>query len=177
MNAEGERELKAIQATLDNTIINICGIVTNINSFMSYIDMKSVCALTKTITVPMLEDAIIAFSDMATLQYRHHEEDKIVTIKGQKYLVGYRILVTEIIQKCYRYCVIKGVDMRSNMQILEMVRNAFKSSRVDDENIMLIKYSMDKFVHEHTKYKRDATKISIRTALILYLILLTFKRG
>ena len=67
--------------------------------------------------------------------------------------------------------------MRSNMQILEMVRNAFKSSRVDDENIMLIKYSMDKFVHEHTKYKRDATKISIRTALILYLILLTFKRG
>lgn len=177
LNAEGERELKAIRATLDNTIVNICGIVTNINSFMSYIDMKSVCALTRTITVPMLEDAIIAFSDMATLQYRHHEEDKIVTVKGQRYLVGYRILVTEIIQKCYRYCVIKGVDMRSNMQILETVRNAFKSSRVDDESIMLIKYSMDKFVHEHTKYKRDATKISIRTALILYLILLTFKRG
>ena len=177
LTAEGERELKAMKATLDNTIVNICGSVTNINSFRSFVDMKTVCALTRTVTVPMLEDALVAFSDMATLQYRYHEEDKIETIKGQKYLVGYKILVTEIIQKSYRYCVMKGVDMRSNMRILEAIRNAFKSSRIDDEYIMLIKYSVDKFVHEHTKYKRDATKISIRTAIILYLILLTFKRA
>lgn len=177
LNAEGERELKALRATLDNTIINVCGVVTNTSSFLSYLDIKSVCALTKTITPPMLEEALIAFSDMATLQYRHHEEDKVVTIKGQKYFVGFRILVTEIIQKCYRYCVLKKVDMRSNMQILEMIRNAFKSSRVDDPDIITIKYSMDKFVHEHTKYKRDATKVSIRTAVILYFILLTFKRA
>ena len=157
-NAEGERELKAIKATLDNTINNIVGSVLNINTFISFIDIKSVCALTKTVTPPMLQEALIAFSNMATVQNRANESDKVETIKNQKYYVGYRVLVTEIIQKSYRYCALKGIDMRSNMQILECVRNAYKSSRLDDKDITAIKFSVDKFVHENTKYKRDATR-------------------
>ena len=176
-NEEGLRELKAIKATLDNTITNIVGSVLNINTFLSFIDIKAVCALTKTVTPPMLQEALVSFSNMATIQNRHTEADTIQVVNKQKYYVGYRVLVTEIIQKSYRYCVLRKVDMRSNMQILECVRNAFKSSRVDDPDIVNIKFSVDKFVHENTKYKRDATKISIRTAFILYLILLTFKRG
>lgn len=174
-NTEGEKELKALRPTLDNTITTIQNNVLNTNIFINYSDIKLASGIAN-IRPDMLREVLMTFSAVATQQYRNHTGDEIkLDKKKRKIYVGYRILISELIQKSYRRAVMSGCDMKSNVDILNKTRDAFKASRILDEDILLIKDSVHYFVQTNTKYTREATIIAIRMGIIMYLMIQSFK--
>ena len=176
-NPDGEKELKAMRAGLDNAINQIVTQVPNHNAFINNQDIQLCSNLCKDIRPDMLRDVLMTFSNVATVQYRAHEVDKVVEDKknNTRRYEGYRILVSELIQKTYRRCALNGVNMQSNVEILNATQAIYRASRILDPDILNIKSSVDWFVHENTKYTRDATLVSLRVAMILYLIVQSFK--
>jgi hypothetical protein len=124
----------------------------------------------------VVREILTIFSAVATAQYKARTGDEIKTDKNkQPIYVGYRVLIQELIQKTYRRCAQVGCDMKSNLQILEKTRDAYRASRLLDQDIIIIKNSVDYFISENTKYTREATQVTVRTAFVLYMIIQSFK--
>lgn len=174
---DGEKVLNELKATLDNTIINIQNRVLNVNTFINATDVR-LAATVANVRLDIMRDVLTTFSALATDQYKAHTGDEIKIDKTkQPIYVGYRVLIQELIQKTYRRCAQVGCDMRSNLQILEKARDAYRASRILDENILHIKNSVDYFMSENTKYTRDSILVSARTGFILYLMVQSFKHN
>ena len=174
---EGEKILQDLKATLDNCIINVQNSVLNLNTFLNFNDIRLASSLANT-RPEITREVLTIFSGLATEQYKAHTGDEIKVDKQKNNLyVGYRVLIAELIQKTYRRCAQIGCDMRSNVQILQKTRDAYRASRILDQDILLIKNSVDFFITEHTKYVRDNTCVSARTAFILYIMIMSFKHN
>ena len=172
---DGESELRTIKAHLDNKITSITGACLNVNAFINFGYMRLIAGMCNNVRPDMLKDVLTTFSNIATLQAKNKEDDLIMKSDGKITFLGYRILITEIIQKCYRYCTINGVDMSANVQILQAVGQVMRASRLQDEDMLRLKESVDHFVVQNLHYTRQATQISLRVAFIMYIILLTFQ--
>lgn len=174
---DGEKIIKGLRASLDAAIARICTNVLNINSFINFEDVKLVCKLVPAVRTDMLRSVLTIFSNMAYTQYRNKlgDEVKIDKANKQQLYVGYRVLITELIQKTYRHCIMSGVKPDSHIGILNKTRDTYRASRIANPDILTIKDSVDLFVTTNTKYTREATLISIRTAFILYIIIMSFK--
>jgi len=173
-NAEGEKELRAIKANLESKIVKICGQALNLNSFINFSYATLTARLCNNVRPDMIKEMLQVFSGMATIQAKHSEDELVSKIDGKELIIGYRKLITEVIQKTYRYLVLSGVDTSVNLKVLEGTRNIFRASRIQDPDILKIKESVDYFVQNNLQYKREATQIAMRTGFILYLIILTF---
>lgn len=173
---DGEKVIKGLKASLDSAIASICTKVLNINSFINFEDVKLVCKLVPTIRTDMLRSTLTIFSNMAYSQYRNKQGEETEVGKNKSVLyTGYRILITELIQKTYRHCIMSGVKPDSHIDILNKTRDIYRASRIANPDILTIKDSVDRFVTNNTKYTREATLVSVRTAFILYLIIMSFK--
>ena len=173
--SEGEKELQDLKATLDNCIINVQNTVINLSTFINFNDVKLAAGIAN-IRPEILREVLTIFSGMAVQQYRQHLGTEIKADKQKMNIyVGYQILISELIQKSYRRCAQVGCDMRSNVQILEKTRDAFRASRILDADILQVKNSVDYFIVNNTKYTRENTCVSARTAFILYIMILSFK--
>ena len=174
---EGEKVLQDLKVTLDNCIINVQNSVLNLNTFINFNDVRLAASLAN-IRPEILREVLTVFSALATDQYKAHTGDEVKIDKQKNNLyVGYRVLLSELIQKTYRRCAQIGCDMRSNVQILQKTRDAYRASRILDQDILQIKNSVDLFITEHTKYVRENTCVSARTAFILYIMILSFKHN
>ena len=175
-NEDGENVLGELKATLDNVIIQIQQAVLNPAAFINYNHLKLAAGLSNT-RPEMLRKALIFFSDMAQQQYKAHKGDEVMTTKKKERIyIGYRILISELIQKSYRRAAMNGADMQSNVEILKKVADAYRASRIQDEDILLIKNSIDYFIDENMHIQREATMAALRTSFILYIIILTFNK-
>lgn len=173
---DGEKVLKELKAALDSAIARICSDALNINTFINFEDVKLVCKLVPSIRPDMLKSLLSIFSNMANLQYKKKQTEEVILDKDkQKLYVGYRILIVELIQKTYRHCVMTGTNMNSHLAILSKTRDVYRASRIANPDIISIKNSVDYFVSKNTSYTREATCVSLRTAFILYLIIMSFK--
>lgn len=174
---EGEKVLQDLKATLDNCIINVQNSVLNLNTFLNFNDIRLAAGLANT-RPEILREVLTTFSAVATDQYKAQLGDKTLIDKQKNTIyVGYRILISELIQKTYRRCAQIGCDMKSNVQILQKTRDAYRASRILDPDILQIKNSVDYFIQENTKYVRENTCVSARTAFILYLMIQSFKHN
>lgn len=173
-NEEGESELRAIKANLDNKIVKICGQCLNINSLINFSHMRLTASLCNGIRPDMVNEMLQNFSAVASIQAKNGLDEAIAKVDGKEIYLGYRKLINEVIQKSYRYAVLNSVDMESNLKVLESARNVFRASRVQDEDILKIKDSIDHFIINNMQYKREATQVAMRTAFIVYFMLLTF---
>ena len=173
-NEEGESELRAIKASLDNKIIKICGQCLNVNSLINFQHVRLTASLCNNIRPDMITEALQTFSAVATVQAKNGLDEAVAKVEGKEIYLGYRRLINEIIQKSYRYAVINNVDMDSNLKVLESARNVFRASRIQDEDILKVKDSLDHFIINNLQYKREATQVAMRTAFIVYFMLLTF---
>ena len=174
---EGEKVLQDLKATLDNCIINVQNSVLNLNTFLNFNDIRLAAGLANT-RPEILREVLTIFSAVATDQYKAQIGDKTLVDKQKNTIyVGYRILIAELIQKTYRRCAQIGCDMKSNVQILQKTRDAYRASRILDPDILQIKNSVDYFIQENTKYVRENTCVSARTAFILYLMIQSFKHN
>lgn len=173
---EGEKVLKELKASLDSAISRIVTDVLNVNTFINYEDVKLVCKLVPAVRPDMLRTVLGIFSNMAYTQYKNKQAEEVLEdSKHNKVYCGYRTLITELIQKTYRHCVMSGVKTDSHLQVLSKTRDTYRASRMANQDVITVKNSVDYFVVKNTKYTREATLISIRTAFILYIIIMSFK--
>lgn len=176
VDGDGEKELRTMRATLDNTIISLQNAVLNTTVFISHSDVK-LAANIANVRPDMLRSVLTTFSSLATEQYRQHTTEEIAYDKQkEKLYIGYRILITELLQKTYRRAVQCGCNMRSNVEILERTRDAFRASRILDPDILIIKNSVQYFIETNTSYTREATIIALRMGLVMYLMIQSFKQ-
>ena len=169
---EGEKIVKELTGSLDNMIAVICNKALNANQFIRNDVVRIVSKLVPNIRPDMMRTLLMFFSNQSVVQYQKHKQDEID--KTGRYLIGYHILITEIIQRSYRLCILEKVNMKSRLAILDKVRNTFRSSRVNDPEILRIKDSVEHLVEIAKVTSRDSTKASLKIAFILYIILLTF---
>lgn len=169
---EGEKIVKELTGSLDNMIAVICNKALNANQFIRNDVVRIVSKLVPNIRPDMMRTLLMFFSNQSVVQYQKHKQDEID--KTGRYLIGYHILITEIIQRSYRLCILEKVNIKSRLAILDKVRNTFRSSRVNDPDILRIKDSVEHLVEIAKVTSRDSTKASLKIAFILYIILLTF---
>jgi hypothetical protein len=107
-------------------------------------------------------------------QNKTYDLDKIVKTKDGTKFVGIRALVSEFIQKTYRYCINNGVNMNSKKSIYLTVSNIYRSSRIINQELLNIKDSIHDLIIRCSLSIRTATIVSYKICFILYLLRLSF---
>lgn len=176
---DGEKLISNLNATFDTMIINISAKVLNVNRFINYENIKFLCKYNNTLREDYLKDVLMKFSMLATIQNNKRQQDDVIMKKGSKdeveFYVGYRILLTKIIQ--YTYAAIlqdRSVKIKQKLSILDKINDLYRSSRMSDPNLLMVKDSVDRFVRVHSGIKREATITSLKIGMILYIIMMTF---
>ncbi len=172
---DGEKVINNVVASFDQMIETISNDVLNVNKFINREKMEIVLKLNSNIRRDMFRGLLLKFSDVAVQQYRKKEQSKTEGKDAHELLIGYRALISNIIQKTYRACILDGdTDMASRVAILEKTRNLYRSSRISDTGILVIKNSVDHFVNLHSDSNRQSTNASLKIAFIIYIIFMSF---
>lgn len=173
---EGEKVIKNIVASFDQMIETISNDVLNSNKFIDLASIDLAVNLTGNIRSDMFRSLLIKFSGMAVDQHRKKTQDKVTGKNDHRILIGYRALISSIIQKTYRECIFdKSINMKSKLEILQKTRNIYRSSRISNEDILVIKNTVSEFVDKYSNSNRESTNASLRIAFITYIMLLSFK--
>jgi hypothetical protein len=173
---DGEKVIKNIVSNFDMMIENISNRALNVNKWISHDDIDLVAKLSKNLRPDLLKSLLIRYSDVAVQQHRKKQQSDIEGKNQFQIITGYREFITWTIQKTYRAAIMSGdVDMNSRLQILEKTRNLYRSSRISDQDILVIKNSADAFVNKYSDSKRTSTNASLKIALITYIMILSFK--
>jgi hypothetical protein len=170
----GERFIRDIAAIYDTMITGVCNQASNINKFINNEYIKVVATISTNITESMLRQLLVAFSNMAVVQISKNKTEEVITEGKDEILIGYRAIISNIIQKSYRDCIANKVDITSPLHIFEHVKNVYRSSRIMDPDILLVKRSVDRFINDSKITSRDATKASLKISFIIYILLLSF---
>ncbi len=174
---DGEKVIKNIVASFDQMINGISADAINLTKFLNYDSIDLVIALNKALRKDMFRGLLSKFSDRASTQYRMKDQDKVEGTGSHRLIVGYRALISAIIQTTYRAAILDPeTKMDSRLSILDKTRNMFRSSRVSDENVQVIKQSVSVLVDELSNSRRDSTNASLKIAFITYIILLSFSK-
>jgi hypothetical protein len=172
----GEKVINNIVSNFDMMIENIANRALNVNRWISHEDINLVAKLSKNLRPDLLKSLLIKYSDVAVQQHRHKQQSDVEGKGNFQIITGYREFITWVIQKTYRAAIMSGdVDMKSRPKILEKTRNLYRSSRISDQDILIIKNSAEDFVNKYSDSKRTSTNASLKIALITYIILLSFK--
>ena len=175
VNKEGEKALMALQGTLDIAIGRICTAVLNINELIDLNLVNLTVKLSSNVRKDLVIEMLTLFSRVATQQVKDHETQKAIVDRNRNPIyIGYVTLIQELVQKTYRRAAVMGVDCENNVEVLQTTRNTYTASRVIDNDVAIIKNSVDRFL-QATKYTRPGTIVSLRLSLILYIMLLSFK--
>jgi hypothetical protein len=167
----GETRVKDVENNFDTMITSVSNRVLNVNQFVRSDYIKIVCSKTAQTDIGMLRNVLVRFSTIASYQYKKHKQEDIA--KNGDY-IGYLVLIRNLIQVVYRQCVLDKVNLRSKLAILDKATNLFKSSRISDPGVVRVKSSIDKMIVETGVSRRPATIASLKIAVALYLVLLTF---
>ena len=174
-NKEGEASLMALQGTLDIAIGRINAAVLNLNEFIDMAMVNLTVKLSSNIRRDNVTDILTQFSRMATQQVKDQDTQKAIANRNrQPVYIGYASLIQEIVQKTYRRAAVMGADCNNNIEVLQVAKNTYTASRVVDNDVTIIKDSVDVFL-QTTKYTRPGTIVSLRVAFILYIMLMSFK--
>lgn len=170
----GERFIRDIAAIYDSMINGICNQAANVNKFINNEYVKVVVAVSTNITDSMLRQLLVAFSNMSVVQQAKGKTEETTMDGKDEVLIGYRTIIANIVQTSYRDCIANKVDVSSPLHVFEHVKNIYRSSRIVDPNVLLVKRSVDRFVNDSKVTSRDATKASLKISFIIYILLLSF---
>ena len=175
-NAEGEKFIKDIASISESLTANVSSAVLNINEFINYEHIKNICDISKNINKTLLRNVLTKFSDDAILQYKAGRQNEIVQ-KGSKTLYkGYNVFIATVIQKTYRLCTLdKEVNLKSKLSILHKTSNLYRSSRINDPDILAIKNSTEYYIDKYADITRESTKASLRIAFLQHIMVQSFK--
>ena len=170
----GERFIRDIAAIYDVMINGVCNQAANVNKFINNEYIKVVVSVSTNVTESMLRQLLVAFSNMSIVQQAKGNTEETTMDGKDEVLVGYRAIISNIIQKSYRDCIANKVNISSPLHVFEHVKNIYRSSRIIDPDILLVKRSVERFVNDSKVTSRDATKASLKISFIIYILLLSF---
>lgn len=173
----GDKTLRNIVDSFSVVTEKVSAIILNVGKLMDPDLIKLVVKLNGNLREDMFRVLLTSFSNLALLQYKKHKQDEEIKVRDGVVFVGYRILIEHIIQKTFRRCLLKGIDVKSKLAILEATKNMYSHSRIADEDILKVKNSVEYFVDNHTHINREQTKTSLKLGFILYIILLAMKEA
>lgn len=173
---EGTKVLTQSVSTFDAMISNTFAEVPSIPIF---IDRRLVMVISRqatSVSVPMLRKFLTQISIIANQQALTNDLDKVVMIKNKvDYYIGIRALISGIIQSSYRYCIQRGISLSDKASLFIKIRDAHRSSRITDDGIMAVRKSLEMLVDMYGDTPREATKASLRSAFIMYIIAKSMK--
>lgn len=174
-DVDGEKIMMSGNSGFDMMIASIYNDSLSVSRFLDDDALLVVNAIFRGIPLSKLRSLLISFSELAVKQAKSGESQLTKEEDGIKKFIGAQVLIENLIQKSYRYCIHTGVNMRQIMAILKAVQNVYGSSRISDEGIIQVWGSVDHLILELQSNRRTATVSSFRIAFILYIITLSFK--
>lgn len=170
-DAEGDKILREVKNNYDTMITSVCNKCLNINQFIKTDYVKIACAKSTNVEPDKFRQLLVKFSTLATLQYQKHNQEEVDKLGNYR---GYQILIRNLIQRTYRACILDKVKLNSKLAILEKACNLYRSSRVNDQEILKVKASVDALVTDADISRREATNASLKISFIVYIMLMTF---
>lgn len=175
-NIDGKKLIQSVNSSYQSVIMNVVGDAININKFIDTNLISLVVSLNKKLKIDSTKKMFTVFSLVAAIQYKAGQSDLIETDKhGNTLYIGYKALLSAIVQKSFRLCVVDGVNMTSSKDILIKIRNVFTSSKIENKDIEDIKNSVSKFIEDNNVTSNISLIPALRIAFILYIILQSFK--
>jgi len=175
IETENGMELVQNTRTLDTMIYNL---QTEVMSARLFIDDELVRKLSdqfKAISPNMFRSVLRALVEIAETQRDTKQLDLIKTNDGLPLYVGIRALLTNLIQKTYRYCMHNGVDITNTVAVYVKVKNIYGSSRTSDTDILAVKQSVAYLIDLISTSRREPTNSSLRICLVLYIMTRSFR--
>ena len=169
---QGQKVVKELTNAYDAMIASISNRALNAQQFIQADYIKLCCKLIPNVREDLMRNMLMTFSSASNLQYQKKQWDALS--KDKTMFLGYHILIQNIIQCTYRDCIMKRIDLKSRYEILKNALNLYRSSRVNDATVKMIKDSVEKLVVGRKFSSRDATNASLKIAFIAYIMLLSF---
>lgn len=174
-DVDGEKILINSNSGFDIMTASVYNDSLSVTRFLDDPALKIVTGLFNGLSQPKIRALLIAFSELAVKQTKSGQSQLIKEENGVVIYVGAQILIQNIIQKSYRYCIQNKVNLNQLPMIIKTVKDVYGSSRISDEGIIQVRESVNKLVLDLQSNRRDATLSSFRIAFIVYIILLSFK--
>ena len=172
---DGEKAIVDVSDSYDKMTSNVYHDCMSVPHFIDESIVRMVSKFFTSINAAKLKSTLISFSELATKQARAGKQLELGKYEGEQIDVGAQALITSIIQKTYRYLTITNVNLNSVAEILKGTKDAYSSSRINDEGVTYVRRSIVYLIDNIQDSTREATVTSLRTAFVMYIILLSFK--
>lgn len=169
-DAEGEKVVIEKSTTIQNVESRLGRDLLNLNAWVNPTAVREVASQFKAISPNLVKLGVTQMSAIASFQAKSKNLKERENLKGQQIIISMPLLVKMIITTSAAICTKDGIVLTNTVQAWRLLRNAFSSSRTLDPDVLLIKASMSKFVDDLGAVSRDATKTSLRMALIMYVV-------
>lgn len=174
-SVDGEKVLKDTVGMVDQLTTRLGNDVLSGSDFIDGAHIKLLCGINKELKPSMFRQLLNRYIDLANHQSKRGTLDEISTIKKEQYYTGHRILVMKIVEVTYHYLVNNKVNMSNKFEIMKATQNAYRSSQLADEDLLMIKRSVGLLIDNFPGTTRANTKTILRASFITYVILLSFK--
>lgn len=172
---DGEKVIVDLSNSYDIMISGVYHAALSVPQFIDDMVIRIVTSFFTGINQTKMKSVLISFSEWATKQARSGQQMKIGVENGEPIDIGAQVLITSIIQKTYRYFVITNTNIKNVSSIVKSTKDVYSSSRILDEGILHVRRSVSYLLTKIQDSQREATLTSLRTAFIMYVILLSFK--
>lgn len=160
---------------IDVMIFNLQNEIMVERLFIDADTVRKISEQFSSITQDMLRNALSSIIEIAETQRDSRELDLIKMNDGCELYIGIRVFLLNLIQKTYRHCIQEGVDITNPAAIYIKAKNIYSSSRVIDKDIISIKQSITYLVDIISTSRRETTKGSLRLAILMYILIRSFR--
>ena len=168
----GKKVVNELNNSFDSMISTISNRAINAQQFI-VMDYVRLCSkLVPNVREDLMKNMLMTFSSAASLQYQKKQGDLLS--KDKSMFLGYHILIQNIIQCSYRDAIVKKVNLKNRWDILKNALNLYRSSRVNDKKVGMIKLTVERIIVGKKFSSRDATNASLKIAFIAYIMLMSF---
>ena len=174
-DVDGEKIIIDNNSSFDSMTSNVYNDSLSVPRFLDDQAIQLISGLFSGLNQSKIRSFLIAFSELAVKQSKSGQMFNIKEENGVVLLIGAQVLIQNIIQKSYRYCIQNKVNLNNLPAILKAIKDVYSSSRISDDGIIQVRESVNHLVEALQSSRREATMSSFRIAFILYIILLSFK--
>jgi len=172
---EGEKVLVHTSSIQDAMISNLTMEVINERTFVHKETVKYIIRSFPSVSESMLTDALVKIAMIADAQSHSKEQNLIKIQDGKPLYIGIKVLITNLIKNSYAYCKRNKIDISNRKEIFVKCLNIYSASRISDDDIAAVKDSIVHLVEIMGETKREATKSSLRLAIIMYILVRSFR--
>ena len=176
ITVDGSKILMQPSSVIDGVSEKIAMEVLNMRTFIEPRMIRVISKQYSSVSISSIDQTLRRISAMASEQQLDRKlSTPLIKHKDRADTVGIKILIHDIINSSYRYCHTHKTDVTDNAKAYLKIKDAFSSSRISDEQINSVKARLVILINDIVDTKREATKASLRLAIILYIVYKSFK--